>query len=123
MCIFSYTLQMSNSMIWTQIHKESIKDACLQHVKFNQPIPLDVLNNSQVVLDNTTGVPVTQLPINVFDAQILQTIRDASCTNDCSGNGQCIEGKPNCNDVELYFVCKRTHFKLFHRKTTCILYL
>lgn len=87
-------------MEWAQVHIEAIKDNCLRHVKFNQPIPKEVLDNiqrpSQNSSEDNTTTSTTASPDEdqalIFTPEILETIKELSCLNDCSGNGQCVKG-------------------------------
>lgn len=94
-------------MDWTMSHLESIKQTCMQHVEVMQPLPPDVRSVLVVLPENSTmnrnngsykyqTLPPPTTPssgANLISAKLLQDMKAASCTNECSGHGLCVNGK------------------------------
>jgi len=104
--------KLTHSFDWTQLHIESLKQSCIAHVEFNQPIPEDIVRLATAPLPeewfnitddtNITDVlaiqpqPTILTPgttkQSVFNVDLLLSLRDIGCSNDCSGNGECRKG-------------------------------
>ena len=91
-------------MDWALTHLEGLKDICKHQVQINQPLPPDVLtdksftdalNDTGVNSDGTTTPSPTKPVHNAFSPEFLANLEEISCLNECSGKGNCINGKTN----------------------------
>ncbi|XP_052766474.1 uncharacterized protein LOC128207536 [Mya arenaria] len=108
---------ITSSTVWSKIHLEAIKGTCIEHVRFNQPIPPDVLANATAPSDwfnetlnetetqnSTTFAPMlspksTPSPyVALFTPELLKDIEDIACPGDCNGHGICDKGQCVCQD-------------------------
>ncbi|XP_052767965.1 uncharacterized protein LOC128208441 [Mya arenaria] len=108
------TNEITSSTAWARIHIEAIKETCVEHVKFNQPIPPEVFRNvtatpkewftnttNQTEINETGKPTTTPTPVPaytpLFSVDVLETIASVACPGDCNGHGDCVKGKCNCS--------------------------
>ena len=102
-------------MAWAATHLEGVKNHCVHQVTINQPLPQEVLSDPSFTLDlndthpaNATGsVNGTIAPLSItttvnhpgmltnqaFSSDFLDKLEAISCSNECSGNGICVNGE------------------------------
>lgn len=96
--------QIPNAMDWTPTHLEAVKDKCMHEVKVNQPLPvykLAKLTVHNMVINANSSTKDSEALYNIpsFSKELLQSIEEMSCPNDCSGNGECKKGQCVCDGV------------------------
>ena len=92
-------------MVWAVTHLEGLKDICKHQVQINQPLPPEVLSDKSFTdalndtdvnpTDATTPLPTTKPVHNAFSPEFLANLEELSCLNECSGQGNCVNGKVN----------------------------
>lgn len=105
---------MTHSLKWTKVRIETLKQNCIAYILYNQPILNGVLKNATTPLPgnwiNSTieqdARKVTQAPTQTttsnsytltqdpgyFTSELLESLQDIVCINDCNGNGVCQKG-------------------------------
>ncbi|KAL4216825.1 hypothetical protein ACF0H5_024546 [Mactra antiquata] len=109
---------ISGSMKWTIEHLESIKQNCIYFVEVMQPLPQELLDLLVVLpdinsndYDNGTYEYQPLPPQNessVSDpitTELFQELLEMICSNECSGNGMCINGSCHCDEPYINFDC------------------
>ncbi|WAR09907.1 VWDE-like protein [Mya arenaria] len=98
----------SNSMDWTQSHLEGIKSKCVYEIKAEQPLPPEAyegltieINGTTTAFENITENNIT-LPetetVPEFSEENLKAIENIVCLNECSNQGNCVNGTCECNE-------------------------
>ena len=91
-------------MEWSLTHLEGLKDICKHQVQINQPLPPEVLtdksftyaqNDTNVHSTDSSTDSVTNKSDNVFTPEFLAKLVAVSCLNECSGQGNCTNGRIN----------------------------
>ena len=95
-------MQITSSLDLTRIHIDAIRQSCIKHVEFHQPIPEYVLEEAKAALpaewlnETTTASPVTSTKIpdilNTITTDTLKRLEEIDCSFDCNGNGECQNG-------------------------------
>ena len=103
--ILCVCLQYTHSMDWALTHLEGLKDICIHQVQINQPLPPDVLKEqsftdavkeTEVIASGTAPSSTTTKPVhNAFSPEFLANLEEISCLNECSGQGNCVNGRLN----------------------------
>ena len=96
-------IQMTHSLKWAKLRIEALKQNCIAHILHNQPIPNGVLKNATAPLlarkvthsptqtATTNHYTLKQDPAN-FTYELLESLENIGCVNDCNGNGKCQNG-------------------------------
>ena len=89
-------------MDWALTHLEGLKLICKHQVQINQPLPPELLTDKSFIgTRNATSIPstvsassnVTKKSDIVFTPEFLAKLEAISCLNECSGEGNCSNGK------------------------------
>ncbi|XP_053389303.1 von Willebrand factor D and EGF domain-containing protein-like [Mercenaria mercenaria] len=96
--------QITNSMDWALTHLEALKDKCMHEIKVNQPLSADELAEVDIIVNNTVINTETRLNdsltlplIPTFSTELLETVEEVTCPNECNGNGKCEKGICVCS--------------------------
>jgi len=87
------------------MHIETLRQMGIEHVRYHQAIPADILNNVTAPLPvewfttaTTTPSPQESRTNNAklstlqFPPELLQSLKNNGCPFECSGNGYCQNG-------------------------------
>ncbi|KAL3836562.1 hypothetical protein ACJMK2_021986, partial [Sinanodonta woodiana] len=103
---FAYTCAkdaiLTSTMNWAPTHLDSAQKSCLYQVIVNQPLPKDILTQFNVtVTQNKTEVlnNKTENGTSIYTEDFKQSVQELACPMDCSGHGNCSEGKCYCDDI------------------------
>ncbi|WAR09908.1 VWDE-like protein [Mya arenaria] len=98
----------SNSMYWTQSYLEGIKSKCVYEIKAEQPLPPEEyegltieINGTTTTFENITENNITLPKIETipeFSEENLKAIESVVCLNECSNQGNCVNGTCECNE-------------------------
>ena len=90
-------------MDWTFTHLEGLKDMCKHQIEISQPLPREAVSQSSVtnhehvagvITSNRSDTVIKITPEqNVTASEFLDFVDKLSCLNECSGHGQCVNGK------------------------------
>ncbi|XP_052215268.1 uncharacterized protein LOC127833829 isoform X2 [Dreissena polymorpha] len=97
---------VTNSHEWVHQHIEGLKQKCLHFVEVRQPLPQHVLEHVYMVQEiHTNGTNDNSF----FDSDLLKRIKDASCPNECSKNGHCVNGECKCQNSYIGEDCSKLY--------------
>jgi len=107
MCIV-FHLKITGTFDLTNVHIQALKQNCIEHVEYHQPIPEEIIQSATEPLSEewfneteeatTTAAPGASSTGSVapetsfFTIESLSNLRDIGCPFDCYGNGACHEG-------------------------------
>lgn len=103
-CIIPFMNQLSNSTEWIDISRQSMIDTCTGEIHRNATVRKVLLEKAKnATAASTSGLPTGTTVNPQNEIKVLQELEDIeenikiikeiSCLNNCSGHGECSNGK------------------------------
>jgi len=116
--IVFFQLKITGTFDMTSVHIQALKQNCIEHVEYHQPIPPEVVqkateplpahwfnetetentNNETVEATITTASEASSTDsvaseTNFFTEEFLRNLGEIGCPFDCYGNGECVNSE------------------------------